>query len=99
MLQLLGDTGKGEGEEVIGPYSSIREMTSALKKREVSSVELTEMYLKRLKTLGHEHNAVAELTEDLALKQATPPRIFQLAGVRRVMQTRCFPTMQLRSTT
>ncbi len=70
MLQLLGDTGKGEGEEVIGPYSSIREMTSALKKREVSSVELTEMYLKRLKTLGHEHNAVAELTEELALKQA-----------------------------
>src|SRR6185312_1476225 len=28
------------------------------------------MYLQRLKTLGREHNAVAELTEDLALREA-----------------------------
>ena len=54
----------------IGPYSSIREMAKALATRKVSSVELTEMYLGRLKTLGAEHNAVAELTEELALKQA-----------------------------
>jgi aspartyl-tRNA(Asn)/glutamyl-tRNA(Gln) amidotransferase subunit A len=36
----------------------------------VSSVELAQMYLQRLRTLGKEHNAVAELTEDLAMRQA-----------------------------
>jgi len=45
-------------------------MAKALRDRKVSSVELTQIYLGRLKTIGHEHNAVAELTEELALKQA-----------------------------
>jgi aspartyl-tRNA(Asn)/glutamyl-tRNA(Gln) amidotransferase subunit A len=45
-------------------------MGAALRKKEVSSVELTRMYLDRLKTRGRAHNAVAELTEELALKQA-----------------------------
>ncbi len=54
----------------ITPFSGIRDLAKALAAREVSSVELTEMYLKRLKTIGKEHNAVAELTEDLALAQA-----------------------------
>ena len=61
---------RGPQQVSIGPYSSIREMAKALATRKVSSVELTEMYLGRLKTLGAEHNAVAELTEELALKQA-----------------------------
>ena len=51
-------------------YSSISELSSALRKRQVSSTELTQMYLERLKTLGKEHNAVAEVTEQLALEQA-----------------------------
>jgi len=55
---------------VINCYSSIRELRSALDKREVSSTELTKMYLHRLKTFGREYNAVAELTEDHALTQA-----------------------------
>jgi aspartyl-tRNA(Asn)/glutamyl-tRNA(Gln) amidotransferase subunit A len=45
-------------------------MRRALDRKEVSSVELTRMYLDRLKTLGRQHNAVAELTETLALEQA-----------------------------
>jgi len=49
---------------------SVREMRAALDRKQVSSVELTQMYLGRLKTLGHEHNAVAEMTESLAMEQA-----------------------------
>ena len=45
-------------------------MAKAISAKEISSVELTQIYLSRLKTLGQEHNAVAELTEDLALSQA-----------------------------
>jgi Asp-tRNA(Asn)/Glu-tRNA(Gln) amidotransferase A subunit family amidase len=41
-----------------------------VQKREVSSTELTRMYLERLKTYGMRLNAVVTLTEELALKQA-----------------------------
>ena len=54
----------------MGPFSSIRQMSKALAAKEISSVELTQMYLDRLKTIGKEHNAVAELTESLAIEQA-----------------------------
>lgn len=54
----------------MNPFASISEMRRALDRKQVSSVELTRMYLERLKTLGHAHNAVAELTEELALRQA-----------------------------
>src|SRR5438309_975091 len=52
-------------------YSSVRELSAALEKRQVSSTELTHMYLGRLKKLGPEYNAVAELTEEHALRQAS----------------------------
>lgn len=55
---------------MIDPFSSISDLSRALRKKEVSSVELTTMYVDRLKTLGKEHHAIAELTEDLAMKQA-----------------------------
>ncbi|MEA2554435.1 MAG: hypothetical protein QOJ65_2611 [Fimbriimonadaceae bacterium] len=55
---------------MISPLSSIREMGQALRRKQVSSVELTQMYLDRLNTKGKAHNAVAELTPDLALAQA-----------------------------
>jgi aspartyl-tRNA(Asn)/glutamyl-tRNA(Gln) amidotransferase subunit A len=55
---------------MISPFASIKEMGTALRSRQVSSDELAVMYLKRLKTLGREHRAVAELTESLARKQA-----------------------------
>ncbi len=52
------------------PFSSIKELGAALRKGDVSSLELTDMYLARLKKLGKEHRAVAELTEALAKRQA-----------------------------
>jgi Asp-tRNA(Asn)/Glu-tRNA(Gln) amidotransferase A subunit family amidase len=41
-----------------------------VRKREVSSTELTRMYLERLKTFGPKLNCVVTLTEELALAQA-----------------------------
>lgn len=55
---------------MVSPHSSIRQLAAALRSRKVSSVELTQMYLHRLKTLGEEHRAVALLLEDDALRQA-----------------------------
>lgn len=55
---------------MVSPFSSIKELGKALRYKKVSSVELTHMYLERLKTLGKEHHAVAELTEEHALRQA-----------------------------
>jgi aspartyl-tRNA(Asn)/glutamyl-tRNA(Gln) amidotransferase subunit A len=55
---------------MVSPFSSIGEMSAALRQKRVSSVELTRAYLERLKSLGEEHHAVAELTETLALDQA-----------------------------
>ncbi len=52
------------------PFSSIAGLAKALRAKKVSSVELTEMYLGRLKTKGKEHRAVALLLEDYALKRA-----------------------------
>lgn len=54
----------------VSPLASIKELGQALRKRQVSSVELTRMYTDRLNTLGKEHNAVAEMTTELALRQA-----------------------------
>lgn len=52
------------------PFGSITQLGEALRKKEVSSVELTSMYLNRLRTIGMAHNAVAELTEERAMEQA-----------------------------
>ena len=41
-----------------------------IQKRQVSSTDLTRMYLERLKTIGARLHAVVTLTEELALKQA-----------------------------
>ena len=54
----------------VSPFSSLKELGEALRKREVTSTELTSMYLKRLRTLGKDHRAVVTLTEELAMKQA-----------------------------
>lgn len=55
---------------MVSPFSTIKELSIALRRKEISSVELTQLYLDRLKTLGTDHHAVAQLTEELALKQA-----------------------------
>jgi aspartyl-tRNA(Asn)/glutamyl-tRNA(Gln) amidotransferase subunit A len=52
------------------PFASIAELNRALKRKEISSTELTQMTIQRLKTLGGEHNAIAQMTEELALEQA-----------------------------
>lgn len=45
-------------------------LAGLIKRREVTSTELTKMYLERLKTIGPKLFAVVTLTEDLALQQA-----------------------------
>lgn len=52
------------------PYASIAEMRKALDSRSISSVELTEMYLKRLVDVGSQYRVARELTRDRALSQA-----------------------------
>jgi aspartyl-tRNA(Asn)/glutamyl-tRNA(Gln) amidotransferase subunit A len=88
------------GEMNVSPFASLRDMRRALDRREVSSVELTKMYLERLKTLGKEHNAVAELTENHALAAARradeSPKKSPLHGipfgVKDLLATKGIPT-------
>lgn len=51
-------------------YSTIGELNAKLKKRQVSSVELTGAYLDRLESLGPQHNALALSFRKQALKRA-----------------------------
>ena len=51
-------------------YSTIGELSAKLKKREVSSVELTGVYLDRLESLGPQYNALALPFRKQALKKA-----------------------------
>jgi len=51
-------------------FMSIRQLASLVRSREVTSTELTSMYLERLKRLGPGLECVITLTEELALKQA-----------------------------
>ena len=51
-------------------FLPVTALASLLRKREVSSTELTRMYLARLKKHGPALNCVVTLTEDLALAQA-----------------------------
>ena len=51
-------------------FASVRELAELVKTRKVSSVELTKMYLSRLKKYDPRLHFVITLTEDRALKQA-----------------------------
>src|SRR5262249_43143096 len=51
-------------------YWSIGELAALIKSRQVTSEELTKMYLARLKKYGPRLECVITLTEDLALEQA-----------------------------
>lgn len=62
-------------------FSSVVELGKALRSKKVSSVELTRAYIRRLRERGKELNAVAEITEELALEQATEADR-QIAGSR-----------------
>ena len=51
-------------------FNTIRELGAAIRAKKISSVELTKIALDDLRSKGIAHNAVAELTESHALKQA-----------------------------
>ncbi len=51
-------------------FKTVTELGKMLRAREISSVELTQLFLERLKDLGPQYNALAELTPTRALKQA-----------------------------
>jgi len=52
------------------PFATIRQLGELLRRREVTSVELTERYLERLKELGPVLECVVTLTEERALGEA-----------------------------
>ena len=52
-------------------FFTIGQLAHLLRTQQVSSLELTEMYLDRLKRYGPELECVVTLTEDIALKQAS----------------------------
>jgi len=51
-------------------FKTITELGKMLRAKKISSVELTQEFLARLKALGPKYNALAELTPELALEQA-----------------------------
>jgi len=51
-------------------FLSVRELGERLRRREFTSLQLTEFYLSRLSTIGQRLNLVATLTPDLARQQA-----------------------------
>jgi Asp-tRNA(Asn)/Glu-tRNA(Gln) amidotransferase A subunit family amidase len=51
-------------------FATLPQLAELVRKRKVSPVELTKMYLARLKRYGPKLNCVVTLTEDLALSQA-----------------------------
>jgi len=52
-------------------FASLPQLAELVRTRKVSPVDLTKMYLARLKNYGPKLNCVVTLTEDLALSQAT----------------------------
>jgi len=52
-------------------FATLPQLAELVRKRKVSPVELTKMYLARLKRYGPKLNCVVTLTEDLALTQAS----------------------------
>lgn len=51
-------------------FASVRDLGELLRRRKITSVQLTRMYLERLKSYGDTLECVVTLTEDLALAQA-----------------------------
>ncbi len=51
-------------------FLPVTELSALIRDRSVSSLELTQLYLKRLKALDQKLKCVVTLTEDLALRQA-----------------------------
>ncbi|MDE0166697.1 MAG: amidase [Bryobacterales bacterium] len=68
-------------------YSTIPELGRLLTEHALTSRELTEAYLKRLRELGPRFNSVARLTEETALSQAdAADRLFQQGRLEGPLQ-------------
>ena len=65
-----GQTGRGQMSDSDLVFSTVTELGEALRKKQVSSVDLTTLYLNRLETLGPKLGALAYLTRPGALVQA-----------------------------
>ena len=63
-------TGSGEAGMEAVAFLSVRELGELLKTRRITSVELTQMYLRRLKRFNPRLHCVITLTEERALRQA-----------------------------
>lgn len=55
---------------MIDPFASIAELGQGLRDRAFTAQDIARTYLDRLNDLGRAHNAVAQLTPELAMKQA-----------------------------
>ncbi|HKP47928.1 MAG TPA: amidase [Pyrinomonadaceae bacterium] len=64
-------------------FASVSQLSALIRTRRVSPVELTKMYLERLKKYGPRLNCVVTLTEDLSLQQATDAEREMKAGKYR----------------
>ena len=61
-------------------FLSVRELSSLIQSRQITSTELTKLYLSRLKTYGDRLLCVVTLTEELALAQAAAADVEISAG-------------------
>ncbi len=80
------------------------ELSKLLRRKKMSSLELTRMFLERLEQLGPKYNALAELTPELALAQAkradralrkgetTSPLLGVPYGAKDLLATKNIPT-------
>ncbi len=75
-------TSPGRGEEDLA-FASVAQLQAALASGEVSSVELTELYLDRLERFGPVLESVVSLTPELAMEQARSADSERRAGRNR----------------
>lgn len=85
-------------------FKTAAELGTLLRKRKVSSVELTQLFLDRLQRYAPKYNALAELTPDLAMAQArradrwrrgrnaTSPLLGIPYGAKDLLATKGIPT-------
>ncbi len=64
-------------------FASIRQLANLIKNKKISPVELTKIYLERLKKHGEKLGAVVTITEELALNQARQAEKEIMAGKYR----------------